>query len=230
MDSDIVTVPEHTELVMQVETWPDRAKALTVRDDAAYMTAGNLLLDIKGLRKQIDDTFDPIIKKAYEAHKAAVAAKRGVEAPLEEAENVIKAGMGNYNRVKEARLREEEARLAAERRKQEEEARLAEAVALESAGDAEAAEAVLAQPIIAPVVKIPNEARVAGISHRENWRAEVIDVLALVRFIAQRPEFVNLVMPNMPALNSLAKAQRSALNVPGVRAVSEAVVAARAVR
>jgi len=230
MDSDIVTVPEHTELVMQVETWPERAKALTVVDDRAYITAGDLLIDIKGLRKQIDDTFDPVIKKAHEAHKAAVAAKKGVEAPLVQAEDIIKAGMGTYNREKEHRLREQQARLAAERRKQEEEARLAEAVALESAGDAEVTEAVLAQPIIVPVVKIPNEARVAGISHRENWRAEVVDVLALVKFIAQRPEFVNLVQPNMPALNSLAKAQRSALNVPGVRAVSESVVAARAAR
>jgi len=68
--------------------------------------------------------------------------------------------------------------------------------------------------------------RVESVSFRENWRAEVVDKLALLKAIAQRPELVNLVDPNLNALNHLARAHKNALDLPGVRVWCDLTVAA----
>jgi hypothetical protein len=68
--------------------------------------------------------------------------------------------------------------------------------------------------------------RVKGVTFRENWRSEIIDKVAFVNAIAARPELVNLVDPNLPALGHLARAHKGALDIPGVRVWCELSVAA----
>ncbi len=68
--------------------------------------------------------------------------------------------------------------------------------------------------------------RVEGVSFRENWRAEVVDKAAFVVAIASRPELVNLVDANPAALGHLARAHKSALDLPGVRVWCERIVSA----
>ena len=68
--------------------------------------------------------------------------------------------------------------------------------------------------------------RVEGINFRENWRADVVDKRAFVTAIASRPELIHLVDPNLSALAHLARAQKSAPTIPGVRVWRERVVAA----
>jgi hypothetical protein len=68
--------------------------------------------------------------------------------------------------------------------------------------------------------------RVEGVSFRENWRAEVVDKAAFVVAVASRPELVNLVDANPAALGHLARAHKSALDLPGVRVWCERIVSA----
>jgi hypothetical protein len=68
--------------------------------------------------------------------------------------------------------------------------------------------------------------RVEGVSFRDNWRAEVTDKVAFVAAIAARPDLVNLVDPNVAALNHLARAYKGALDIAGVRVWCEQIVAA----
>src|SRR5690606_19711824 len=89
---------------------PDQAKLIQITDDESFQKAGVLLLSIKDIRKEIDRTFDPIVKKAHEAHKEAVAQKKRVEAPLVEAEGIIKPRILKYQQEQERKRREEEAR------------------------------------------------------------------------------------------------------------------------
>jgi len=55
---------------------PDQAQMLVIVTDADLGVAGELLTGIKRIRKEINGTFDPIIKKAHEAHKEAVSQKK----------------------------------------------------------------------------------------------------------------------------------------------------------
>lgn len=210
----------NTELRTEVLTWPDRARGLRIVDDATFEAAAGVLKAIKGLRQKIADTFDEPIKKAHAAHKAMLAAKAEHEKPLEEAESIIKRTMTSYRTEQERRAAEERARLEAEARRLEEERRLAEAEALEAAGEADMAMAVLSEPVVMPVVQAPAATpKVEGLSFATTYGAEVVDMAAFARFAASTPSMLNLLMPNGPALNALARAQREAFNIPGCRLV-----------
>src|SRR5690606_14674102 len=102
-----------------------------ITDDASYTAAAELLKGIKALRGKIAETFDPHIKRAHEAHKALVKDKATAEAPLTEAEGVLKKTLVAYQQEQEAIQRAEARRLEEEARKAEEARRLEEAAAIE---------------------------------------------------------------------------------------------------
>jgi hypothetical protein len=118
----------------------------------------------------------------------------------------------------------EAARIAedAERKRLEVE-QIAQAETLEKAGASSLADAVISRPIEVEAITVaPEVATVAGVSARIAYHAEVFDTLALARYAGQCPE-KGLVLPNMPMLNSLAREQKDAFAIPGVRAIAETV-------
>jgi hypothetical protein len=223
-----------TTVMARTATWPEQARALTIADASGYARARELLLDIKALQHEVDAAFDPIITDANRAHKTACAQKRQAEAPLVEAETILKRGMSAYH-VEQERLRQvEQRRLEEEARIAEEARRLEEAAALELEGhrtdNAELvadAHALIAQPITAPpVLAAKTTPKIAGISHRENWGATLLSLRALIRFVAAHPEYENLLSYNVAAGNALARSLKTNLKVDGLRAVNTPNVAA----
>lgn len=221
----------------QALSWPEKARAAAVTDPSSYQSAGELLLGIKALRKQIDATFDPIIADAHKAHKTAVDQKRQVEAPLTEAETILKRALVAYDQEQERLRREEQRRLEEAARQRAEAEALERAAALEREGrefgDAsclEEAEAIVEQaltappPPIAPVEKATP--KVAGIAMRTDWSCQCVSLIELVKFVATHPQHVNLLQFNQTAGNQLARAMREQLRIPGVRAVPTQRVAA----
>lgn len=111
----------------------------------------------------------------------------------------------------------------------EEARRLEEAAALEAEGRREEAEQVLDEEpalIEAPIAPPPTP-KVAGVSMREKWTAEVTDKAAFVRAVAANPSLLGLVDANAGALNQMASALKSDLKIPGVNVRREQVVSAR---
>jgi len=164
---------------------------------------------------------------AEEAAKAELAARAKREA--EEA----KAREKREAEEAKARVLEEQGRLeAAEQRRmaaeEEERRRLEAAQEAEAARlrEAEAKRLAAATMPSAPVVHV-DRPKVTGLSSRENWSAEVTDKMALVKAIAAGEAPLDLVQINTSVLNRLAKALKSALNYPGVRAVCDRSYASR---
>jgi hypothetical protein len=218
-----------TGVKQQALALPDEARSIVIRNDADYQLAAQWLRDrCKAVLQRIGEVFDPIIAKAHEAHKEAVARKREVAAPVEEAERIVKASIAVYLRERE-REQLEAQRLAeqAARRLAEEEA-LSRAAALESAGRVVEAEEVISRPLPPPPIAAAPPPQASGVARRINYRAQVTDLRSLVRHVAQHPEHANLLLPNQPALNQLAKSLRGDLAIPGVRVVAEDVISARA--
>jgi len=221
--------PEAMELERAAVSWPERAKALVVTDEQTLSLASDALAGIKSLRAKIEETFGPIIKRAYEAHREAVAQRKKVEAPLEEAERIIKGSVAAYLAEQE-RLRQE-----AERRAREEaERRAAEALErqiedAESAGASpEDIEAMIdSAPTVVPVVSEPRPRKPEGISVRTTYKAEVTDMLALVRWVASNNRYINLLSVNQSALNQLVRSLGPTAKIPGVRLVAQGTVAVR---
>lgn len=221
------TITEAQTVTSEALTWPEKATALTVTDAPTYTMAGELLLGIKDLRKRIVETFSPHVKRAFEAHRALVAEQKQAEAPLMDAERIIKDRLRAYDDEQERIRREEARRLELLAKQQDEERRLAEAVQAAEMGDTITADAIMAEapaPIVVQVEKATP--KVAGISYRETWAAEVTDLVALARHVAQHPEHINLITANTTALNGLARSLKAAMAIPGVRAVATRDVAA----
>lgn len=180
---------------------PDQARALKIVTPEAFAQADEFLGNVAALRKEVDQTFDPDIERWHLGHKAALATKRRIEAPLADAEAIIKQGMIVYRR--------EEARLLAERQAAaqyhadvvaavlrtavgisaaadiilEEEARLIAAEGATAAGDTEAAERILADSPtpenfnapIATTVFVPPVERLAPVKARFATFKQVYD-------------------------------------------------------
>jgi hypothetical protein len=166
----------NTELEFRTLTIPQQAKALEIRTSEDAQRASEIYGQIKAMRKEIDAFFDPNIQKAHELHKQTLAQKKKMDAPLVEAEQVLKPKLLAYNREQERKVAEEAARLRREAYKREEEIRIARAAQAEEEGFKQEAEKILNEPtpLPPPVIPAPIQ-KVEGFKERTLWKFEVMD-------------------------------------------------------
>jgi hypothetical protein len=254
---------EKPKLEAQAEAMVRTVSDLTIGDNASFTAAGELYKRIAQYEERVGAVMDPIVASAHQAHKTATTARAGLLLPAQQAKRALARKLDEYQqRVESERRRaQEEAfqerqrlehlereRVAAEQRRLQEEAdRKAQDAALraEQAGDLELADRIASAPAVVPlppqrpvfVPPTPVEAvpKVAGLSFQERWKADVVDLIALVRAVAGEcptcrcttahlaAQPLALVEPNMTALNGMARSLKTAMAVPGVRAVSERI-------
>lgn len=208
-------------------TMSEQADALVIDSESTYRAASGFLLGVKALQKEVLDFFAPLKKSAQDAHRKLCAAEKEKAEPLIIVERKVKTRMLEYETEQRRIKAEQEAKLRAEARKIEEEARIREATRLEQEGRQKEAERLIEAPIFTPPVTVaPPTPKVQGVSFRETWSAEVDDIRALCRAIADGTAPTTYVTPNMTAINAIARAQKDGFSVPGCRAVMTKQVAA----
>lgn len=217
----------YEELQQEAAPWPLQAVELNIADQASMDAAGRMLHDIKLLRSRIAETFDPLIKKAHELHKAEVARKRELEAELVEAEGTIKRKVSVFVAAQERRAREQAAIEEAARREEQKKAE-EEATQLEAMGEPEMAEAVreTADEQSAPL-PVPAVPKARGVQTRDNWKAEVTDMKALVAAVAAGEVPIAVLKVDTKVLGQQARSLKKELAWPGVRVWNDKVVATR---
>ncbi len=216
---EIALTQEAKDVAARALTVPDLARTIEIRDNESYMRAGEMLTAVKGLLKEIDAAFDPICKRAHEAHKEALNQKKRAAEPLLEAERILKKGIADYQAELERQRREEEARLREEARRREEEARLAAAIAAEKEGEKALAEEILNEPVIpAVVVSAPPPPKLAGVSSRKVWKFRIADAALVPR---------QYMIPDTAAIGRVVAALGPRASIPGVEIYEETVIAAR---
>ena len=223
------------EVEQRALTLPEKATHIQIMDAETFKEAAEFTLTLRAVKKEIDNTFDPIVKKAHEAHKEAVAQKKKVMEPVEQAQKIIDRKIGDFHAEQERIRKAEEDRLRKEAeeqaRKEEEERRIEEAARLEQEGDSEMAEMILESPIAPPVVVIPTvqtqAPKVEGLSVTKLYKAEVFSLPQLVQAVAQGRAPIGLLEVNQTALNGMARALKEAFSVPGCRVVVESSVRGR---
>ncbi|MDA8112094.1 MAG: hypothetical protein M0T83_06550 [Nitrospiraceae bacterium] len=231
--SALVTVEEVEQRAL---TLPEKADHIKIMDADTFKEAAEFTLTLRAIKKEIDNTFDPIVKKAHEAHKEAVSQKKKVMEPVEQAQKVIDRKIGDFHAEEERKRKVEEDRLRKEAeeqaRKEEEDRRLQEASRLEQEGNSEMAEALLEAPIAPPVVVLPKvetqAPKVEGLSVSKVYKGEVLSLPQLVQAVAQGRAPIGLIEVNQTALNGMARALKEAFSVPGCRVVVESSVRGRA--
>ena len=209
---------------------PDQAKMIVVKDAETMTKANQFFLIIKGLRKRIAITFDPMEKaakeakaKAEESRKTIVAEREKLEASLIIGENWVNGQMTRY-KLEQDRIRNEEAnrlRLIViqeeiDRRKKVEEEKLAEAELLEKAGMKEESQQLVSEAIQeneAPItVKTaePETPKVVmdGATLQTNWKFEIINESLLPRAY---------LMPDLVKIGAEVRSKKENAKIPGVR-------------
>jgi hypothetical protein len=228
--STALAVPETHDLEMKVQTWPSTVRELEIKDQPSYDKGAELLKGIKALQKEVNETFDPAISQAYKAHKSILSAKHTHEQPLLQAEMILKGKILGYETEQKRKQAELQRRAEEEAKKQSEEIAFTLAKDAEDLGaPPETVEQILNTQFVqsAPVVsQIHNRAQ--GLSQRETYSAEVVDIVALCRAVADGRAKPELVLPNMTALNALARALKSSFDVPGCKLASGSSLNVRA--
>jgi hypothetical protein len=236
-------VPTKDALATEAHDWASRARDLQIIDRESCTNASLLLRSVKTLRNGVQDWFAPHIEAAMDTKRKAESARKALaderdkmEAPLVEAERVLKHGLLAYEAAQERARLEEEARLQAEAQKHAEATTLAAAAAMERdavlAGDAvmlQEAQDILEQPIEAPAVFVaPTVPKVQGISYRDRWEAHpTINVQELAAAVGAGLVPATFLSPNLPALNQYARATQGTAQVPGVKFWNNRLIAAR---
>ncbi len=194
----------------------DQAKAVKVVDVESYKFAGELWKGIGDMIKEVKATFDPICDAANKAHKAATQKRASFLDPLEAVYKNVKRLMSDYDEAQERIRKAEEARLREIERKAEEDRRLQEAIDLEAQGQAEVAEAVMAEPVyVAPVVlpKVTPKME-GGPVYRTIWKFRVVNASIIPR---------QFLVPDMVAIGGVVRALKNQANIPGIEVYEERV-------
>ena len=193
-------------------------------DDYSY--AGLMLHEVKNWIKTLDDEEKKITKPLLEGIENARALFRGPKQTASDVKNILNTRMVAWADEKKAKEREEERRLQEIARKRVEEEVLQQALEAEAAGEKEEAQKIIEEPVYVPPVKVVSEIPKSKESYiRETWSAEIIDVMALVKGIAEGKVDIQAIEPNNliknhSFLNTLATRYKETLNIPGVRAIS----------
>lgn len=145
-------------------------RTLAIVNDETFTAAGAILRDIATYIKRVGEVMNPVVAAAHNAHRVAVGQRDALLRPATLAKTALGSKMVAYE-LEQSRLRREaeetqrrererlerearEAAAAEQRRllKAAEDARLESAVALEAAGDTQAAQRLVEAPIVVPVV------------------------------------------------------------------------------
>jgi hypothetical protein len=213
---------------VEVMTMPEQAKALTITDQFSYDFVVEFGKDASRKEKIILDFYKPRKAAARAVWQQWLDDEKMLLDPISETKRICASKIGTWD-AEQARLRAEAQRKADEEaHRMEEEARLALALQAEEEGASEEiTEEILSAPtrFIRPVVA-PTFQKAAGVSGRSNWKAEIVDMKALCRAIADGKVPTNYV-EGTPALNSRVRADKENSNIPGVRAVEDRITSFR---
>lgn len=196
------------------------AREIVVKDSATYEMAGQSVKELTSLEKKIKEFWAPEKEMASKLHKSLVAKEKAMLDPVGVEKSAKVSSMRAWQDEQERARRAAQALAEAEAKKRAEEAALAHAVALEAAGDKAGSEAVLSAPVVAPPVYIPPTTPTGyGQFTKKTWKADVFDLMALVKAIAAGTAPIQSVQADTVFLNQQARALKSAMNISGVRAL-----------
>ena len=146
---------------------------VAILNQTEYDAAAQLKQELKSFRKQIAETFKPIIDKAHKAHKEAISQMKKVEEPFIAQERRLDPILATWL-TEQAKIREE--KLAEMRREKAliEEKALAAADIAQEHGDEEAARDIIESVnTLAPAALDKPDS--GGIHIRKNWKYRIVD-------------------------------------------------------
>jgi len=195
------------------------ANAIEVVDQDSADNAGKFVKECMSAKKKLEDRRKEITKPLDDAKKSIMDLFRGPTDTIEKARNTVKGKITKYANEQE-RIAREERRKAEEKARREQEK--AEARAREYAEQgredlAEKWETKAAEASVAPVNAGPEKAKVAGVALRTYYEAEVTDLPAFLRAVADGRVPPACVKVEQGALNKFVGQFKGNVEIPGIK-------------
>lgn len=221
-----VSKPNEQQLNAEASRFLEKANQIVVLDQAGLGVAAQYLRENKAEQKRLDDQRRNMVDPLNGVVKQINALFKPVTETLAEAERIVKGAVSTYQIAEQRRIaaenaaREELARKERERLEQR-------ALKAQEQGKAEKAEALMTQAATTVAVVAEAPAKVAGISTRMAWVAEVIDVREVCRQIADGHLPPTIVDFKPVELNRIATSYQNTREFSGLRISQKPVVASR---
>lgn len=194
-----------------------KVDSLNVTDQGSYDLAQEFNKAAYEGKKKFHEWFDPIDEASKKQRQATIAQGKKIDEPFDYVIKTTGSKCAAWMRAEKAKA--DELRRVAEEaaRKEAEDAQIRAAEALQKEGLAAAAEAVLDAPVVVPKVEVAAPEKADGVSYRDQWGAECVDLMALVKAVAEGKAPLYFLQANSTALNTWARNSKGTENVPGVR-------------
>lgn len=211
------------------------ADSLIITDIETKTTAEALAESCSDLRKRVKAFFKPQLDEATEKKRQATAEKAELDAVidtmtavLKDAQDIADRKVRDYIRAENQRIDDANRKRALEAQKKAEEEKEAKVSELKDIGTPEAkraAKELAAAPVAAAPVELERKIGTsAGTVNQQAWTSAIEgedeDQALLVLIIAAsiNPAYRKYLIPNWPAINRAAVADKEKFDVPGFRA------------
>lgn len=196
-----------------------RQLAAAIKDPKTLEAAAKYMLTAKAKGKAVKERLAGPKAKAKAAYQEWIDLEKELLAPYTAIEDdIIKPAMSRYDDEQERLRREEQRRRDEAERKRLEDEQLERAKEAADQGNAEEAEEILNEPVVAPPVVIPKAAAPAGISYRLVWRFKITDPEKIPR---------QYLMVDETKIGAVVRAMKGETAIEGIQVYSEKVVAGR---
>lgn len=204
-----------------------KADAIVVTDQASYDAAQEINKEAYEQKKAFHVWFDPIDDASKKQRQSVIAQGKKIDEPLDYVIKSTGRKAAEWMRAEQARIAEEKRIAEQEARKEAEDAQIAAAEKLEAEGMTAAAEAVLSSPVLTPKIVMEQPAKSVGVSYRDTYSAEVVDLMTLVKAVAEGKAPICYLTADLVALNGWARSTKGTAEIPGVKVVATTVQARR---
>lgn len=197
-----------------------KAKRIRVTSMITFTRANEFLLGIKKLRKEISETFTPIIKKALDAHREALKQKNKHEQPLKDAEAFVKSEISKYM-IEQKRIREEAEQKRFAEEQEKERKREEKAEKLIAKGKEDKAQEILDVPIeetYESKIEVPDELETNGLLMRKIWKWKIESEEEIPR------QFLSI---DSAKITKYVNFHKENAEIPGIKIYTEDVISAR---
>lgn len=219
--------PEAEKTAKDAQALRETASQFQIACEADYTMAAGNLKTIKAKHSEIEKLRKSLKAPILEAGRKLDAFFKAPLDALSLAEKDYKRIMLAYQEVQERLRREAEIKAREERERLQREAEEQAMQEIENGND-EKADQILnaAEAMPAPVI-ITDKPVIDGISTRDNWKAEVTDLPALVKAVAEGKAPMTMIQADTKVIGQMARALKGSVKYPGVRFYNDKTIAAR---
>jgi hypothetical protein len=211
LDKDLIET-ERTSLATVVES-------LAVVDQSSYDLATEKSAICAARIKTIEGYYNPRIKQADELHKGLIADRKQLSAPWAAMKAILDGRTTAWYSAEKEKAEDEKRKAEAIQRQIAEDAALKTAQALQDAGLQSAAEEVLAAPVVIAKVEVEGPAKAEGVYYQDRFSAECVDLMALVKSVAEGKTPICYLKADDVTLNGWARSTKGTEAMPGINVV-----------